>query len=522
MAATALIVCGIILLLIFFALVRAQFTGDQKAGDGGGGNGDGKARASACCPPTKPCVQKWAMKYHLPLWLGTVIVFGYFVPVPARALSDKHNTLQNACVIAIFLMSGLKLKTADVKKALRCWVGTGYAALSVLVLTPLLALALLRIDFGGPRELAVGLALFACMPTTLSSGVILVGEALGNVALALLVTVVTNLLGIITVPFAILLVFSTGDSDGGDGGGEVKLDAGKLLVKLILVIFIPLCVGKGLRHVSARARAFTAAHRVGMKLASSFFLGIIPWMKVSANTEQIGRLAARDLGAVALGGIGMHLCYLAFNGGVVWFLLPLGLKERKATIITSSQKTLPVAMTVLLSLPASFGDQGLMAIPIVVAHLMQIVIDAILAARWAVQQQARDAARRRARRAAKRAALENGGAGGGGNANEGEADTVDDDAADAGSSDDEDDEEEADGYGITLWTKCCAARCPGLLRSAIGAKAPAQATAAAAAANDDRLRRKSSFTHRAMATFRSMTALQRDNNSGGGGELTQL
>ena len=34
------------------------------------------------------------------------------------------------------------------------------------------------VDFGGPRELAVGLALFACMPTTLSSGVILVGEAL--------------------------------------------------------------------------------------------------------------------------------------------------------------------------------------------------------------------------------------------------------------------------------------------------------------------------------------------------------
>ena len=495
MAATALIVCGILMVIGFFAIVHAQFKGDNNATEGGA-----IAKAGACCPPTKPCVQKWAMKYHLPLWLGTLIVFGYLVPAPARALSDSHNTLQNACVVAIFLMSGLKLKTADVKKALRCWVGTGYAALAVLVITPLLALALLRVDFGGPRELAVGLALFACMPTTLSSGVILVGEALGNVALALLVTVVTNLLGIVTVPFAILLVFSTGDnSDDADGAAPLELDAGKLLVKLVLVILIPLCAGKALRHASARARAFTAAHRIGMKLASSFFLGIIPWMKVSANTEQIGRLSARDLGAVALGGVGMHCCYLAFNGAVVWFLLPLGLKERKAAVITSSQKTLPVAMTVLLSLPASFGDQGLIAIPIVVAHLMQIIMDAVLAARWAAQQNARDAARRRAKRLAA--------AGGGGGGADAEDDDDDDD------DDDDEDDEEPDGYGIRLWKRCCAARCPGLLRSALGGSKPP----AAAAADRGAVERKDSFTERANTAFKGLSAAAR-----GEQQLTQI
>ncbi|KAH0937925.1 hypothetical protein HID58_005386 [Brassica napus] len=50
-----------------------------------------------------------------------------------------------------------------------------------------------------PQELVTGLGIFCCMPTTLSSGVALTHLAGGNSALALAVTVASNLLGILTV-----------------------------------------------------------------------------------------------------------------------------------------------------------------------------------------------------------------------------------------------------------------------------------------------------------------------------------
>lgn len=47
-----------------------------------------------------------------------------------------------------------------------------YGITSILLITPLIALAVLRLPLQ-PPELALGLAVFCCMPTALSSGVAL-------------------------------------------------------------------------------------------------------------------------------------------------------------------------------------------------------------------------------------------------------------------------------------------------------------------------------------------------------------
>ena len=66
------------------------------------------------------------------------------------------------------------------------------------------------------------------------------------------------------------------------------------------------------------------------------------------------------------------------------------------------QKTLPMAMTVLSFFPESLGEPGLIAIPCIVSHLVQLFVDAFLAAKWAkvttdVRPVGRSALSRRAR-----------------------------------------------------------------------------------------------------------------------------
>ena len=55
-------------------------------------------------------------------------------------------------------------------QAFSAWGSVLFGMLSILVITPLAALIALRLPLH-PPELAFGLAVFCCMPTTLSSGV---------------------------------------------------------------------------------------------------------------------------------------------------------------------------------------------------------------------------------------------------------------------------------------------------------------------------------------------------------------
>jgi sodium/bile acid cotransporter 7 len=99
--------------------------------------------------------------------------------------------------MGIFIISGLGLRRGEALRALSAWGAILYGFTSILFITPLAALVVLRLPLGLP-ELAFGLAVFCCMPTTLSSGVSLT-QVLYNLCLSLLspnITEEQNMLGL--------------------------------------------------------------------------------------------------------------------------------------------------------------------------------------------------------------------------------------------------------------------------------------------------------------------------------------
>ncbi|KAF3672491.1 putative protein SEC13 -like protein [Capsicum annuum] len=88
------------------------------------------------------------------------------------------------------------------------------------------------------------------MPTTLSSGVALTRLAGGNSALALAMTLMSNLLGILIVPFSISKLIAAGVG--------VCVPAGQLFRSLVLTLLVPLIIGKGLRE------CFKAVYAMGV------------------------------------------------------------------------------------------------------------------------------------------------------------------------------------------------------------------------------------------------------------------
>lgn len=320
-----------------------------------------------------PALAGFLRRQMLPVGLLVVAVVGVLWPEPGRAVARLPT--QYVAVWIIFVCAGLLLRTEEIRAAVTAWRASTWGILSILFVTPAAGAA---VAFRAPLDPAfqLGLALFVCMPTTLSSGVALTNQARGNGALALLLTVATNLLGIFTIPFVLAVVLGA--------IGQVALSAGALLVELCVAILLPLLVGHGLRRSTA---AWVDAHRAGITALSNLALICIPWMKFSESSERLAAIAPQSLLALVAVGLAIHGLYLALNDGVSRFLrLPLA--ARKAVVLMASQKTLPVALTVLALIPdtALPADvRGLVAIPCITSHLGQIFVDAIIATRWAAR-----------------------------------------------------------------------------------------------------------------------------------------
>lgn len=92
-----------------------------------------------------------------------------------------------------------------------------------------------------------------------------------------------------------------------------------------------------------------------------------------------------------LAGIAIHVVYLAMNFACCK-LLRLNEADYKAVLIMASQKTLPIALSVISFLPAEkFGAQGLLSIPCIVGHLSQLFMDAFITSKWAAAEEERQA-----------------------------------------------------------------------------------------------------------------------------------
>ena len=113
------------------------------------------------------CAQKclcWALHYqYRQSWVCLEQV------MPSSCAGD---ITQGAIWNLLFFMNVHELVAVMLQamRALSAWGATLYGCVAILALTPLAAYAALALPLA-PRELAVGLAVFCCMPTTLSSGV---------------------------------------------------------------------------------------------------------------------------------------------------------------------------------------------------------------------------------------------------------------------------------------------------------------------------------------------------------------
>ncbi|XP_008784001.1 probable sodium/metabolite cotransporter BASS4, chloroplastic isoform X1 [Phoenix dactylifera] len=316
----------------------------------------------------------------LPLALVSGITLGLINPT-LGCLAHKYS-LSRFSACGIFFISGLMLHSGELGAAIEAWPAGLFGLGSILLFTPFFSRLILQIQLM-PHEFVTGLAIFCCMPTTLSSGVTLTRLAGGNAALALAMTVISNLLGIMIVPFSISRYIGA--------GAGVSVPTLQLFKSLITNLVVPLILGKVIRDSSERMAEYVDRNLRSFAMISAVLLSLVPWMQVSRSRSLLLTVKPAMF-AIAIGmGTLLHLILLAFNTLTVssLSLVSGGSKSvfakkdnARAVIVVASQKTLPVLVAVVEQLGRAFGEPGLLVLPCVASHINQILIDSFMVNLW--------------------------------------------------------------------------------------------------------------------------------------------
>lgn len=310
-------------------------------------------------------------RHFLPVGLLLAFLFAWLAPGPGAWLQQQG--LIPWMVVTIFLVNGFQTVLGELPRGRRILVASLVAVVISLLLSPLIGLALVA-ALAPPAAVAVGWVVMAAVPPTLSSGIVMTRIAGGNVAKALYLTILLNLLGVFTIPFMLQMTLG--------GVGILSVSPWPLLQQLVLVVLLPFLLGMLLKR----------SGRIGppgwlLKYLPSSCVIATVWMSASTSSDTLKGLEPGLLLLMVIGALGVHgllllLCWLAR------FVYRPSRDEWLALLFPVAQKTLPVALGVL----AAMGElAGLAMVACIVFHFLQLFIDSMIASRLASAAQGRRA-----------------------------------------------------------------------------------------------------------------------------------
>ena len=275
----------------------------------------------------------------------------------------KNHHGPDLVIVLIFFLSGLALDTSTIRTGLSDIRGTVTALLLIFIVAPLLTLPFSL--FQPEPGILIGLFLVAVMPTTLSSGVVMTGASGGNMAHALLITILANSLAVLTIPFTLGLLLSlAGESRA------IAIDKLPIIIKIATLVLLPLGTGIIMRR---RLRSALEPFLPFTIICSQIGILTMVWMALCRGRETV--LANLDAIFPVLSMIFLYHLALILMGLLLTRVLGIEKGHRESVIFMGGQKTLPLSIILQVSL---FPEFGLALVVCVLHHVIHLIMDGFL------------------------------------------------------------------------------------------------------------------------------------------------
>lgn len=307
-----------------------------------------------------------------PFLLMLLATVGLAALLPAQGqAAGVVDIVADIAIALLFFFHGAKLSREAILAGMGHWRLHLTVLASTFVLFPLLGLAagLLPATIL-PPVIATGILYLCLLPSTVQSSIAFVSIAGGNVPAAICSASASNLLGIFITPLLVGLLMQTG------GAGGVSLEA---LEAIILQLLVPFIAGHLARPLIGR---FVQKHKQTISYTDRGSILLVVYSAFSAAAVEglWHKVAAADLIAISVASI-VLLALVMGATALAGRWLGFSREDRIVLLFCGSKKSL-VSGVPMASVLFPMAQVGLIILPLMLFHQIQLILCTWLAARW--------------------------------------------------------------------------------------------------------------------------------------------
>ncbi len=323
----------------------------------------------------RPNLDGFTMALVATVGLATVL------PVHGQLAQGVH-WLAEAAIALLFFLHGARLPREEVVAGMAHWRLHLLIFCLTFVAFPLIGWAVVETLPHSllPPALAIGVQFLCLLPSTVQSSIAFTSMARGNVAAAVCSSTLSNISGILMTPLLVALFLKV-------QGSALSLDT---LQTIAAQLLLPFVAGQLLRRWVG---AWAAQHKTMLRFTDRSSILLVVYL---AFSEAVVNGLWHQVPPAALGMVVLidGAILAAFLIGTTLLSRRLGFSRADEAVIVfcGSKKSLVsgVPMAGVLFAPAT---AGLVLLPVMVFHQIQLMVGAILARRYADESAAKDEAR---------------------------------------------------------------------------------------------------------------------------------
>ncbi|AHW65636.1 bile acid:sodium symporter family protein [Corynebacterium glyciniphilum] len=314
---------------------------------------------------------------YRPDLLIVLIVLGVILAliVPARgSAADVMDWVVKIAIGLLFFLYGARLSTREALNGLKHWRLHLLILAFTFVVFPLVGLALMPLKGVIGDELYQGILFLTLVPSTVQSSVAFTSIARGNIPGAIVSASASNLIGVFATPLLVLLLMS-----GTDGGLHIDTS---VFIDIALQLLAPFILGQVMRNVpgvktvaGAKPTSYVDKISIGLVVYVAFSEGIV--MGVWSSVSWIA-IVGICIGSVI--GVYAMLWLTSWTGRRLGF----DYKDQVAIQFCGTKKSLASGLPIAAVLFS--GGTGLIIVPLMIFHQIQLMICSGRAAKYAAEQ----------------------------------------------------------------------------------------------------------------------------------------
>lgn len=305
--------------------------------------------------------------------MALAVLLAWVAPGPGAAGGWMQPALLTKVGVALlFFLHGVALSFVALRAGIMNWRLHLMIQGCTYLLFPLLGLGInAALGAHVAPEIKLGIFFLCALPSTVATSVAMTAEAKGNVAGAVFNATLSSLLGVVLTPLWIAWVMQA--------GGHVR-PMGPVVLDLLRWLVLPLVLGQlarpwlGAAVQRHKARlGYVDRGTILLLVYTSFCDSFQQHVWSGSGTGQLLLLAGLCLG--------LFLAVLALTA-LVGRLAGFPRGDRIATIFCGSKKTLAAGVPMAKVVFGAHPGLGLILLPIMIYHTLQLVIGGVLAQRW--------------------------------------------------------------------------------------------------------------------------------------------